>query len=141
MKYERKISLGHVNAPKKSNQRSAGLGRGLESLSGDNSTEEKKPLVVRRGVVEEGRRTTSSARPPIGNSPGVGGRVVIRTEALPEKPLRSSRQSRKGTTVLVRTERPEDEKQYGVDGVLTRGKYQVLPGRPIVINPRKKRGK
>ena len=34
----------------KGDAKSSGLGRGLESLTGDNTPTEKKPLVVRRGV-------------------------------------------------------------------------------------------
>ena len=115
------------------------LGRGLDSLTGDNTPAEKKPRVVRRGVYE-GPKPYIKSPPPLAPTHGLGGKVVIRTEALPEKPLHSARSARKGTTVLVRTDRSGSQKRYKVNEPLSIcERYRVKPGEPIVINPRKKK--
>lgn len=126
--------------------RASGLGRGLDSLTGDNTPVEKKPLVVRRGVyppeAEQRRpKQTHPARTPkqTVQPAGVGGRVVIRTNELPLHPSRMVRSPRRGTTVLIRTERTETQKRYKMiehDGA---NADAIRPGKPIVINPRKRK--
>lgn len=130
--------------PKNGNGRAShasGLGRGIESLTGDNTPADKKPLVVRRGLYEEKRPAVKvKGSPPISPSAGVGGRVVIRTDALPQKPLRSAKSARKGTTVLVRTERTDPPKRYRPSEPISVHEHNsVRPGKPIVIDPRKKK--
>lgn len=130
---------------KAQNERSKGLGRGFQSLSTDNTPAEKKPLVVRRGVCppeEKKPVQTQQARAPKKTTqpPGVGGRVVIRADQPPVEPLRSARSARKGTTVLIRTERDDPPKRYRVnERVILRDPHVFRPDRPIVINPRKKK--
>lgn len=115
------------------------LGRGLDSLAGDNTPTEKKPRVIRRGVYEGAKPYTKSP-PPLTPTHGLGGKVVIRSEALPKEPLHSARSARKGTTVLVRTVRSDPAKRYKVNEPLSMyDRYRVKPGEPIVINPRKKK--
>ena len=131
------------NRPQSS--RVTGLGRGFDSLTGDNTPTEKKPLVVRRGAVTEAQRRpmqTEQAHVPKKKTeaPGVGGRVVIRTDQLPNVPLHSGRSARKGTTVLIRTERNDPQKRYRVnERIVMRDPHDPSTGRPIVINPRKKK--
>ena len=119
----------------------SGLGRGFENLTGDNTPAEKKPLVVRRGAMEEKKPLVKQrSQPPISPAAGVGGRVVIRTDALPQKPLRSAKSARAGTTVLVRTERSDPPKKYRPnEPISTKERYDIRPGKPIVIDPRKKK--
>lgn len=115
------------------------LGRGLDSLTGDNTPAEKKPRVVRRGAYE-GPKPYTKSPPPLTPTHGLGGKVVIRTEALPREPLHSARSARKGTTVLVRTVRSASPKRYKVNEPLSMyDRYRVKPGEPIVIDPRKKK--
>lgn len=115
------------------------LGRGIDHLTNDNTPAAKKPLVVRRGIYD-GPKPLASGRPPLRDTPGMGGRVVIRTDALPTEPLRSARSARKGTTVLVRTDRVDPPKRYKTnEPISVRKRYNVQPGEPIVINPRKKK--
>ena len=115
------------------------LGRGFDSLTGDNTPAEKKPRVVRRGVYD-GPKPIVKDKPPLRETLGSGGRVVIRTDALPEEPLRSARSARKGTTVLVRTERADPPRRYKTnEPISVRKRYNVRPGEPIVIDPRKKK--
>ncbi len=117
----------------------ARLGRGLDSLTGDNTPAEKKARVVRRGAYE-GPKPYTKSPPPLPATHGLGGKVVIRTEALPEEPLHSARSARKGTTVLVRTDRSATPKRYKMNETSSLyDKYRVKPGEPIVINPRKKK--
>ena len=129
-----------VEAEKATNDAgNARLGRGLDSLTGDNTPAERKPRVVRRGAYE-GPKTYTKSPPPLIPTHGLGGKVVIRTSALPEEPLRSARSARKGTTVLVRTDRSDSPRRYKMNETLVAyDKYGVKPGEPIVINPRKKK--
>ena len=123
----------------KKNTESDRLGRGLDSLTGDNTPVERKPRVVRRGAYE-GQKPYTKAPPPLRESHGLGGKVVIRSESLPNEPLHSARSARKGTTVLVRTERSGEPKRYKPNEPLSLyDRYRVNPGEPIVINPRKKK--
>lgn len=121
-------------------QNASKLGRGLDSLSRDNAPAEKKPLVVRRGVYEE-KRPIVKTRPPITERAGVGGQVLIRADQLPSQPIRSAKSARKGTTVLVRAERPDPPKRFRLKepNVDKKSRSDILPGAPIVINPRKKK--
>ena len=63
--------------------RISGLGRGFDSLTGDKTPTEKKPLVVRRGEYA-GRQPQVCVRPPLREAPETGGKVVIRAQELPE---------------------------------------------------------
>jgi hypothetical protein len=100
----------------------------------------KKPLVVRKGEYTSGN-TQVCVRPPLREAPETGGKVVIRSATLPERPRRViSRNGVRGTTVLVRTDRPQEQKKYTSDLPLPgKKRYDVRPGRPIVINPRTKK--
>lgn len=120
-------------------KRTSGLGRDFNSLSGDNRPTEKKPLVKRLGAYE-GPSRPAIMRPPAPEEPGTGGRVVvIRKDKLPEKPNNASRRAGKGTCMLLRTERPREQRRYSPAVSLTaKEKYDIRPGKPIVINPRKK---
>ena len=126
-----------------SNVRTTGLGRGYNSLSGDNAPTEKKPLVVRRGAVSDAPRVLTpnpESRVPrkTVEPAGVGGRVVIKTDAPPTSPVHSGRSSRKGTTVLIRTERDDPPKKYRVnERIVMRDPHDTSSGRPLVINPRR----
>ena len=120
--------------------RISGLGRGFDSLTTDNMPVKKKPLVVRKGEYTSGN-TQVCVRPPLREAPETGGKVVIRSATLPERPRRViSRNGVRGTTVLVRTDRPQEQKKYTSDLPLPgKKRYDVRPGRPIVINPRTKK--
>lgn len=129
-------------APK--NERPSGLGRGFSSLSSDNAPGEKKPLVVRRGAYEpKTPRVTPNERSltpkKTQEAVGVGGKLVIRTDTLPQKPVRSARSARKGTTVLVRTERNDPQKRYHVTERTSEDPNDYRYRKPIVIDPRKKK--
>jgi hypothetical protein len=67
--------------------------------------------------------------------------VVIRAQELPERPRRVlTKNGVRGTTVLVRTDRPQEKKKYTSETSLPgKTRYDVRPGRPIVINPRAKK--
>ena len=140
---KRKTQNGVETPPK--DGRTTGLGRGYNSLSGDNAPKEKRPLVVRRGAVTDPRRpivpNPDSRVPKKTVEPaGVGGRVVIKTDTPPTSPVHSGRSSRKGTTVLIRTERDDPPKKYRVnERIVMRDPHDTSSGRPIVINPRKKK--
>lgn len=122
-------------------RKNAGLGRGLGSLGQDNKPEEKKPLVVRRGEYVP-KHTKERATPSLSNAAGVGGKLVIHTDKLPERAERPVRSTRKNTTVIVRTERPETQKRYtSEESLSSHDRFYVRKGEPIVINPRKKSGK
>ena len=120
--------------------RISGLGRGFDSLTGDNTPTEKKPLVVRHGEYA-GKQPQICVRPPLREAPETGGKVVIRAQELPEKPRRVlTGNGVRGTTVLVRTDRPQEKKKYTSETPLPgKTRYDVRPGRPIVINPRAKK--
>jgi len=127
------------SAGKTNNVEKDRLGRGIDHLTRDNTPAEKKPRVVRRGVYD-GPRSIAKERAPLRDAPEVGGRVVIRTDTLPSEPLRSARSARKGTTVLVRTDRVDPPRRYKTnESISARRRYNVQPGEPIVINPRKKK--
>jgi hypothetical protein len=130
----------------KGDAKSSGLGRGLESLTGDNTPAEKKPLVVRRGIyppeAERKRpKQTHPARAPqkTVQPAGVGGRVVIRTDELPMNPTHTVRNPRRGTTVLIRTERADTPKRYKMSEHDQGDPDGIRPGKPIVINPRNRK--
>lgn len=144
MAFLRRKTQNDVGTPQKDGH-TAGLGRGFNSLTGDNAPTEKKPLVVRRGVVSDTRRpivpNPESRVPKKTVEPaGFGGRVVIKTDGPPAVPLHSGRSARKGTTVLIRTERDDPPKKYRVnERIVMRDPHDTAPDRPIVINPRKKK--
>ena len=130
----------------KADGRASGLGRGLDSLTGDNTPTEKKPLVVRRGVYppeaerKRPKKDAPSRTPKQTVQPaGVGGRVVIRTNELPQHPTHTVRSPRRGTTVLIRTERAETPRRYKMSEHDDSGADAIRPGKPIVINPRKRK--
>lgn len=141
--FQRKPSAS-PSAPQK-DAHSTGLGRGFNSLTKDNTPKEKKPLVVRRGVVENPTRPIVRSTDPrvpksYGEAAGVGGRVVIKTEDSLVPPVRSGRNARKGTTVLIRTMRDDPPKKYRVnEHSEPRDPRDVRLPRPIVINPRNKK--
>ena len=143
--YRKDPETGAVLPQKAGKNSASGLGRGLNSLTGDNTPKEKKPLVVRRGVADPTtfRRSNApvqtNAPKKAVQAPGVGGRVVIRSGSLPDTPLHSARSARKGTTVLIRTERDDPPKRFRVNERIVLQDPKRNPDRPIVINPRKKR--
>lgn len=127
--------------------RPAKLGRGLDSLADDNAATppKKKPLVVSHGPCDpdgaSAERRNKAVPPPKRPSlPEAGGRVVVRTDALPDRPIRSARSTRKGTTVLIRTERGSEQKRYRVgEHIPPRSAEDARLDRPIVIKPRGKK--
>jgi hypothetical protein len=143
--YRKDPQTGTILPEKPSKNASSGLGRGLTSLSSDNAPKEKKPLVVRRGAADpatvrrSGMPVQTNAPKKTAEAAGVGGRVVIRSGSLPATPLCSDRNARKGTTVLIRTERDDPPKRYRVNERIVLRDPTRNPDRPIVINPRKKR--
>ena len=116
------------------------LGRGLDSLSRDNAADTgKKTLVVPRGPYVQDVGTSASkgqASPGKRSLPGSGGRVVVRTDELPGKPIRSARSARRGTTVLIRTERDPKRKRYRIAEHIPARSATGGQDRPIVIKPR-----
>ena len=143
--YPKRVSNGVSHGEKQQKNADKGLGRGFDSLTGDNTPAEKKPLVVRRGAYPQTERRLMEPHPARApkktvQPPGVGGRVVIRTQNPPDSPVHSARSARKGTTVLIRTERNDPPKRYRVnERVVMRDPYDTKSGKPIVINPRKKK--
>ena len=128
----------------RSGKPSSGLGRDFESLRGDNAPGEKKPLVVRKGAYVPATPISRRKEEPLAprktaERVGGGGKLVIRTDVLPSKPLHSARSARKGTTVLVRTERIGPQKRYHVSDHVTGEPTDYRLRRPIVIDPRKKK--
>lgn len=145
--YRRGISAEDELKKTTQNTRASGLGRGFESLSGDNEPEPKKPLVIRRGACSQEEERNRPLAKPRSSAPkrtagpsDAGGRLVIRADQLPEKPIASARSARRGTTVLVRTEREDPPRRYRVNEHAARENEDgIRAGAPIVINPRKKK--